>query len=151
VGSFAHPLAGRTVLLVEDNEDEVFIMQRAFRKEQIPNLLKVTRNGEQALAYLNGTGAYANREQNPIPTVIFLDLNLPKIGGLEVLEKIRQGTVLKTLVVYILSASNRAADIERAAALGANGYFLKPAQIEKFQELIHGWFDLSRFQAYPQF
>lgn len=147
--SSAHPLIGRSVLLVEDNEDEVFMMQRAFRKAQIPSVLKAVSDGVQALNYLNGVGEYGNRAVNPFPTVIFLDLNMPKMGGLETLEKIRGSDDLKKLTVFILSASSRAADIERAASLGANGYFIKPSQIEIFQKLILGWYNLSRFQAFP--
>jgi len=144
-----HPLLGQTILLVEDNEDEVFMMRRAFRKAQIPNNLQTVANGELALDYLNGKGPFANREQHPFPSILFLDLNMPKMGGLEVLEKIRASDTLKKLIVYILSASTRAADVDRAAVLGANAYFIKPAQIEKFQELIEGWYKLARFQAYP--
>jgi CheY-like chemotaxis protein len=145
-----HPLLGHTILLVEDNEDEIFMMQRAFRKAQIPNRLETVSNGEQALDYLHGRNQFADRSKFPLPTVIFLDLNMPKMGGLEVLEKVRQHSTLKKLIINILSASTRSADIERAALLGANAYFIKPAQIEKFQELIQGWYNLSRFEAYPQ-
>jgi len=144
-----HPLLGHTILLVEDNEDEVFMMRRAFRKAQIPNSLQTVANGELALDYLNGKEPFADRAQYPFPSIIFLDLNMPKLGGLEVLEKIRASDALKKLIVYILSASTRGADVDRAAALGANAYFIKPAQIEKFQELIEGWYTLARFQAYP--
>jgi CheY-like chemotaxis protein len=134
---------------VEDNEDEVFMMRRAFKKAQIPNTLQTVSNGELALDYLNGKDAFADRSRFPFPTIIFLDLNMPKLGGLEVLEKIRASSALPKLVVHILSASTRSVDIERAAALHANGYFVKPSQIEKFQELIETWYKLARFEAFP--
>jgi CheY-like chemotaxis protein len=149
VEPFQHPLHGHTILLVEDNEDEIFMMRRAFKKAQIPNALQTVGNGELALDYLKGRDAFADRSRFPFPTILFLDLNMPKLGGLEELEKIRGDSVLQKLIVYILSASTRSADIERSAALHANGYFVKPSQIEKFQELIEGWYKLAGFEAFP--
>ena len=137
------------ILLVEDSEDDVFMMQRAFRKANVPNPLQVVTNGEEALDYLEGRGVYADRAKYPLPMVVFLDLNLPKKSGYEVLEYMRQHPVLKKLTIYILSASTRPADVERTALLGANAYFIKPTRIEKLQELVEAWFCLSRFKAYP--
>ncbi len=144
-----HSLDGRTILLVEDNEDEVFLMQRAFRKANISNSLQVARDGIEALEYLEGKGKFTDRIKHPFPVAVFLDLNMPKKSGLEVLEYVRQQPQLKKLVVYILSSSTRPADIESAAFLGANAYFIKPSQIEKFQELIETWYRLARFEAFP--
>ncbi len=146
---FSHSLVGQTVLLVEDNEDEVFMMQRVFRKANIQNPLQVVNNGEQALEYLEGTGKFSDRTAYPLPIVVFLDLNMPKKSGLEVLRYIRQHATLRKLNVNILTSSTRAADIEQSAQLGANAYFIKPAQIEKFQELIQHWYNLARFAAFP--
>lgn len=145
-----HSLDGNTILLVEDNEDEVFMMRRAFRKANISNPLQVVVDGVDAVEYLEGTGKFMDRGKFPFPGVVFLDLNLPKKGGLEVLQHVRQQPQLRKLVVNILSSSTRPADIERAAFLGANAYFVKPAQIEKFQELIETWYRLARFEAFPQ-
>ncbi len=125
------------------------MMRRAFKKAEIPNTLQTVSNGELALDYLNGKDAFADRTRFSFPTIVFLDLNMPKLGGLEVLEKVRASNTLQKLVVYILSASTRSADIERAAELHANGYFVKPSQIEKFQELVEGWYKLARFEAFP--
>jgi len=144
-----HSLVGRTVLLVEDNEDEVFLMQRAFRKAGIQNPLKVVQNGEEAIAYLEGLGPYVDRILYPLPSVIFMDLNMPKKSGLEVLQYIRQHATLRGMAVNILTSSVRPADIEQAAQIGANAYFIKPAQIDKFQELIQSWYSLTRFEVYP--
>ncbi len=144
-----HSLAGHVILLVEDSEDDVFMMQRAFRKANIPNPLQCVTNGEEAIDYLDGRGAFADRAQFPLPMVVFLDLNLPKKSGYEVLEYVRQHPVLKKLTIYILSASTRPTDVERTALLGANGYFIKPTRIEKLQELVETWFSLTRFKAYP--
>jgi CheY-like chemotaxis protein len=144
-----HSLSNLPILLVEDNPDEVFMMQRTFRKANIPNPLQIVTNGEEALEYLEGTGPYADRSKFPFPMVLFLDLNMPKKSGLEVLEYIRQHAALRKLTVNILSSSVRSADIDRAAVLGANAYFIKPTQLEKFQELIQNWYNLTRFEAYP--
>jgi len=144
-----HSLTGQTLLLVEDNEDEVFMMKRAFRKANVTNPLQVVTNGEEALAYLEGRDRYADRKQFPFPLVVFLDLNLPKKSGFEVLESVRQHPVLKKITIYILSSSTRPADVERAALLGANGYFIKPTQLEKLQELVEKWYSLAQFKAYP--
>jgi CheY-like chemotaxis protein len=144
-----HSLAGHAVLLIEDSEDDVFMMQRAFRKANIPNPLQVSTNGEEALDYLEGRGQFADRARFPFPLVVFLDLNLPKKSGFEVLEYARQHPVLKKLTINVLSSSTRPADVERAAQLGANAYFIKPTRIEKLQELVEIWFSLTRFKAYP--
>jgi len=144
-----HSLDGHTILLVEDNEDEVFMMQRAFRKANISNPLQIAMDGIEAVEYLEGKGKFTDRIKFPFPVVVFLDLNLPKKGGLEVLEYARQQPQLRKVVFNILSSSTRPADIEKAAFLGANTYFIKPSRIEKFQELIATWYSLARFEAFP--
>ena len=144
-----HSLAGHTILLVEDNEDEVFMMQRAFRKANIPNPLHVAVDGIEAVEYLEGQGKFTDRIKFPFPVIVFLDLNLPKKSGLEVLEYVRQQPLLRKVIVNVLSSSTRPADIEQAAFLGANAYFIKPSRIEKFQELIENWYSLARFEAFP--
>src|ERR1700749_54381 len=90
-----HSLVGHTILLVEDNEDEVFMMQRAFLKASITNPLQAVSNGEEALEYLEGRGHFSDRSKHPFPLVVFLDLNMPKKSGLEVLEYVRQQPSLK--------------------------------------------------------
>ena len=141
--------SANAILLVEDNEDDVFLLQRAFRKAGIENPLQVVIDGQQALDYLEGKEAYADRVKFPLPFVLFLDLNMPRKKGLEVLEQIRATPSLRSLMVNILSSSTRSADINRAADLGANTYFIKPTQLEKFQELIESWYRLTQFIAYP--
>ena len=143
-----HSLDRHTILLVEDNEDEVFMMRRAFRKADIQNPLQIVTDGVAAIDYLEGRNAYADRGKYPFPLIVFLDLNLPKKSGLEVLESIRQQPLLCKLVVNILSSSTRSADIEKAALLNANAYFIKPARLEKFQELIEHWYQLAHCQAF---
>ena len=144
-----HSLNDQLILLVEDNEDDVFMMKRAFRKANIPNPLQAVSDGVSALEYLEGKGEYADRIKFPFPLILFLDLNMPRNSGLEVIEYIRQQPALRTLVINVLSSSTRSADIESAAVLGANAYFIKPTRIEKFQELIESWYKLAQFEAFP--
>ncbi len=144
-----HSLDGHVILLAEDNEDDVFMMKRAFRKANISNSLQAVNDGVQALDYLEGRGEFGDRIKFPFPLVMFLDLNMPRKGGLEVIEYVRQRPSLRKLVINVLSSSTRDADIERAAVLGANAYFIKPTRIEKFQELIENWYRLVKFEAFP--
>jgi CheY-like chemotaxis protein len=144
-----HSLDGQVILLIEDNEDDVFMMKRALRKANIPNPLQTVADGVAALDYLEGRGPYADRAKFPFPLILFLDLNMPRKSGLEVIDYIRQQPALRTLVINVLSSSTRSADIESAAALGANAYFIKPTRIEKFQELIESWYTLAKFEAFP--
>ena len=124
------------------------MMKRAFRKANIPNSLFSVGDGVAALEYLEGKGTYGDRAKFPFPLVIFLDLNMPRKGGLEVIAYVRQQPAMRTVVINVLSSSIRAADIESAAALGANAYFIKPTRIEKFQELISTWYSLAKFEAF---
>ena len=119
-------------------------LQRPLRK-----CLWVAVDGIEAVEYLEGQGKFTDRIKFPFPVIVFLDLNLPKKSGLEVLEYVRQQPHLRKLIVNVLSSSTRPADIEQAAFLGANAYFIKPSRLEKFQELIENWYSLARFEAFP--
>jgi len=139
----------QTILLVEDNEDDVYIMRNVFKKAFVPNPLQVAMDGEQAIGYLSGEGSYADRSKFPIPVIVLLDLNMPKKNGLEVLQWIRTHPSLSTLTVHMLTASNRASDIESAARLGANAYLIKPSRIDELLEIVKAWSTLNSFSAYP--
>ena len=125
-----------TILLIEDEDDDVFIMQRALRLGQIGNPLQVVRDGQQALDYLSGTGVYANRAQYPLPFLIFLDLKLPYVSGFEVLSWMRQQPALAGIVVVVLSGSAEARDQERTYALGARSYLVKPPTAKVLLEVL---------------
>ena len=124
-----------TILLVEDDEDDVFLMERAFGKASTPVQLQVVPDGREALRYLRGEGDYADRERHPLPCLTLLDLNLPYFHGLEVLKQIREHRDLRKLVVVILTSSVADADIEKAYELCANSYLSKPNSLEEVQEL----------------
>ncbi len=139
----------RTILLVEDSEDDVFFMRGAFQRARVTNPLQIVTDGDEAVAYLDGHGPYRDRERFPTPFAVFLDLNLPKRSGLEVLEWIRHQSRLRALSVHILSASSRAADVERAAVLGANSYLVKPSRLDDLVSLVSAWSTLQSFTAHP--
>ena len=123
-------------LLVEDNERDIDLMRRAFRKLELTNPLYVTRDGEQAVEYLTGQGIYGNREEFPLPFLILLDLQLPKRNGLEVLQWLRSTASLKHILVVVLSASEDGADIRKAYDAGANSYLIKRGNNVHVEEMM---------------
>jgi CheY-like chemotaxis protein len=124
------------VLVVEDNGDDVLFIRRALKKTGITCPLRVVGDGETALDYFEGRGAYVDRDANPIPTLLLLDLKLPRRSGFEVLQAVRANPVLGRLVVVVLTSSRESADIEKAYALGANSYLVKPISPDAMSELV---------------
>lgn len=115
-----------TILLVEDNDDDVFIFKRAYKQAQLTHQVQVVTDGQEALDYLEGKGAFADREKYPLPFLVLLDLKLPLKHGLEVLQTIRQHPRLSGLCVVVLTSSAEARDILRAQELGAQAFLVKP-------------------------
>jgi CheY-like chemotaxis protein len=128
-----HP---RPVLYAEDDENDVFLMQRAFRKADVANPLHVATDGAEAIRYLEGSGEYSDRRRFPMPSLVMLDLNLPRRSGLEVLRWIRDHPTLRALPVVIFTSSNQKRDISSAYAFGANGYLVKPPNPDKLIDLV---------------
>jgi CheY-like chemotaxis protein len=126
----------QTVLYVEDNVDDYILLKFASRKCGTPFSLRHAADGEQAIAYLSGTGAYADPEEYPFPDLVLLDLKLPNLDGFEVLQWIRSNPLTKSLPVVVLAGSSFRADVRRALELGANSYAVKPARFEELQVLI---------------
>ena len=120
------------ILLVEDNADDVELTQRAFKKSNILNELVVVSDGQEALDYLFGAGDYAGRKPVVMPHVVLLDLNLPKLNGLDVLRRIRADDRTKLLPVVILTTSSEEADILGGYSGGANSYIRKPVDFAQF-------------------
>jgi two-component system, response regulator len=122
------------MLLVEDNPDDVELTMRAFRTSKILNEIVVASDGVEALDYLFATGSHAGRDQKLFPEVVLLDLKLPKIGGLEVLKRMRADDRTRRVPVVILTSSNEERDILSSYDLGANSFVRKPVDFAQFVE-----------------
>jgi CheY-like chemotaxis protein len=124
------------ILLVEDNLNDAELTLRALRKHKISNNLVHLKDGSEALDFLFGTGNYANRNVDNKPKVILLDLKMPKVDGMEVLAKIKSHELTKKINVVVLTSSKEHPDIERAYALGANSYIVKPVEFDGFMKAV---------------
>jgi CheY-like chemotaxis protein len=144
--------ASGTILLVEDNEDDIFFMRRALRAAQISNTLKVVQDGQAAVDYLAGIGLYANRSESPMPCLVLLDLKLPIRGGLDVLAWIDQTPALRSLIVIVLTTSREPNDVQCAYRFGAKSYVVKPTDVTVLVELLRSlknfWLTFNEFAAH---
>ncbi len=127
---------GSTILLVEDNPDDVLLIRRAFQKAGIGNPIVALDHGDEAVAYLDGLGSYSDRHRYPLPALMLLDLKLPRRSGLEVLAWVRQHEGLKRLPVVVLTSSRDEGDINQAYDLGANSYLVKPVAFDALLRLV---------------
>jgi DNA-binding response OmpR family regulator len=125
----------KTILLVEDDENDVFFFTKALKKLNIENALRVASDGQQALDYFQGREQFANRVEFPLPDLVLLDLKLPRLRGLDVLKWIRQSSG-SNVVVIVLSSSKNQTDIAEAYQLGANAYLAKPGSFDLLVETI---------------
>jgi len=128
-------MSEQLVLLVEDSEDDIFVIRRAFERAHIPNPLFVVKDGEAAAAYLSGTGKYALRDEYPLPGLVLLDLKLPGMDGFEVLRWIRQTPGVNALRVVVLTSSESIRDVNAAYGLGANSFMVKEMDFQNTVEL----------------
>ncbi|MBN1368036.1 MAG: response regulator [Dehalococcoidales bacterium] len=126
----------KVILLVEDNPDDVDLTLRSFKQHNISNEVVVAQDGIEALDYLFATGAYSGRDKNVLPAVVLLDLNMPKIDGLEILRRIRGNKLTELIPVVILTSSNEENDVITGYKLGANSYVRKPVDFDQFSEAI---------------
>ena len=126
----------KIILLVEDNADDEELTLRALKKNNIQNDVVIARDGVEALDYLFGTGAYADRDTSNVPAVTLLDLKLPKVDGLEVLRKLRADERTKYLPVVILTSSKEEQDLLNGYKFGANSYIRKPVDFAQFTEAV---------------
>ncbi len=129
-------MKGKVILLVEDNPDDIELTLRVFRNSRIANRIVVVMDGAEALDYLFCTGAHAGREDWESPSVVLLDLKLPKIDGLEVLRRIRDDERTRTLPVVILTSSREQEDLINGYQLGANSYIVKPVDFDQFADAL---------------
>ncbi len=126
----------KVILLVEDNADDVILTRRALTRHKIANEVVVAEDGAEALDYLFGTGRHAGRDTSVQPQVVLLDLNLPKIGGLDVLRRIRSEVATRLLPVVVLTTSNEERDLVSSYSLGANSFIRKPVDFEQFADAV---------------
>ena len=124
------------ILLVEDREDDVLLIRKAFEKAELANPVYVVRNGEEAVAYLTGEAPFSNRVEYLLPDLILLDLKMPKLDGFETLLWIRHQPGIRNIPIVILTSSEQLRDVTRAYALGANSYLVKPVDFEHSIELV---------------
>jgi CheY-like chemotaxis protein len=116
----------KAVLLAEDSYDDVVLFLEVMRRSGLRNPVQVVHDGEKAIAYLKGEGEFADRERHPLPAILILDLKMPRVSGFQVLEWINSHSGLKELLVVVLSHHGETSDINRAYALGAHSFLLKP-------------------------
>lgn len=132
-----------TVLLVEDDLNDIFLVKRAFKMAHLETPLQVVTDGEQAIEYLRGEGNYSDREAHPLPRLIVMDIKMPRKTGFEVLEWIKRDGPLRRIPIVIVSSSDRVQDINRAYELGANAYMVKPMSFRAvehlFESITHYW------------
>ena len=136
-----------TILLVDDDPNDVFLLQRAFDKARLTHTIQAVSDGEQAVDYLAGRGRFADRERHPVPVLVLLDLKVPRVSGAEVLEWLRQQPMLKRLPVVVMTSAAEAGEINAAYDRGANSYLVKPLGFERLLELVkamaHYWLVLN--------
>ncbi len=146
-------MEGKTILLVDDNASDVELARRALLKGQIRNELVVASDGQEALDYLFGMGAYAGRDISEVPALTLLDLKLPKVSGLDVLLRIRSASLTRRMPVVILSSSREEQDVAAGYDLGVNSYLRKPLDFQQFVQGIEhvGTYWLSLNEPPPRF
>ena len=125
------------ILLIEDNVNDAELAMRALRKNNIARYIVHLKDGEDALDFLFGKGQYAGRNTDNKPRVILLDLKMPKVSGLEVLEQIKSNILTKKIPVVMLTSSKEHPDVEKSYLLGANSYIVKPVDFENFSKVVN--------------
>lgn len=129
-------MSEKMVLVVEDNPDDEELTLRALRQGKVANEIVVTRDGSEALEFMFGTGKYAGRDTTKMPAVILLDLKLPKLSGLDVLERLRSDPRTKLVPVVVLTSSSEDEDMLRSYRSGANSYVRKPVEFGAFASAV---------------
>ncbi len=143
-------LAHHSIMVVEDNQYDAVLLERAFRNADLHNPLCVIPTGDEVIDYLTGAGQYSDRAQYPLPILIFLDLMLPTRSGLSVLKWLREQPQINRIPVIVLTSSDRNDDIKQAYALGANSYMVKPKDYASLARMVEAskryWLTLN---VYP--
>lgn len=139
----------QTILLVDDSEDNLFLMKAAFKMAKCEHPLQEVHNGDEAIAYLKGEGLYADRDKFPLPTLMLLDLNMPKKNGFDVLTWVRAQPGLRRLPVIILTSSMRGDDVAHAFDLGATSFLVKPISLEILAAMLRSLCDWIEYNQFP--
>ncbi len=139
----------KCILLVEDDQNDVFFLEYAFESAGINNPIRVVTDGQQAIDYLQGRGRFSDRAIHPMPSLVLLDLKLPVKMGFDVLKWMRQQTRFQTLPVIVLTSSSDILDVDEAYRLGARSYVVKPVSVDKRLELANAikkyWLEMNEF------
>ena len=142
-------MVAHTILVAEDNEDDVLLLKRAFDRVHLDIDLRFVGDGEEGIAYMQGTGHYSKRSDFPIPHLILTDLKMPKVNGFDFLSWLREHAESQCTPVVVLSSSGDRNDINRAYKIGANSFLTKPMALGDLEELVqtlhHYWLTLNQF------
>jgi len=125
-----------TVLVADDDNNDVFFLRRAFQKAGLSCPIVDVPDGEKAISYLSGSDGFSDRNRFPVPSLLFLDLKMPKVSGFEVLEWLQKHNDLARMKVVVLSSSNLQSDMQKARSLGAHDYRVKPADIDDMINMV---------------
>jgi CheY-like chemotaxis protein len=139
-----------TILVVEDNAEEVILLERAFKRTGMDVCVQCVVNGEEAIDYLSGADRFRDRASFPEPDLVVMDLKMPRKGGFEVLEWFRNLQEGALIPVIVLTASDREADVQLAYSLGANSYFIKPTSFNEFRDMIKVFYDYWSLARRPK-
>jgi CheY-like chemotaxis protein len=142
-----------TILLIDDDDNDRLLIQRAFQKAGLKSFLRTVADGREALDYLQCSGKYADRTRYPVPFLALLDLKMPGMAGFEVLQWIRSQPNLRRLLVVVLTSSSLQSDVDRAYELGANSYLVKPVEFEEMVSMVLRfetyWTEINRVPSSP--
>jgi CheY-like chemotaxis protein len=140
MGKRAEPV----ILIAEDSPDDVFMFRRAFEQMAVLAPIQVVCNGEEAIAYLKGSGRFSNRQEYPLPDLFLLDLKMPRKSGFEVLDWLRKQRQLTPIRVVVLTTSEEIRDVNEAYKLGAASFLVKPLNFDEFRNTISAMYDYWR-------
>jgi len=126
----------KEILYIEDNASDIELTLRALKKHNVANSIQIIKDGEEALEYIFATGRYAERDITEKPKIILLDLKLPKVGGLEILKKLKEDEHTKIIPVVVLTSSREEKDMIKSYNYGVNSYVVKPIKFESFSEAV---------------
>lgn len=135
------------ILIAEDDENDVFLIKRAFSQAQFDNPLQVVQNGEEAIAYLKGDPPFQDREKYPTPALLLLDLKMPRKDGFDVLTWVRDHPEFNSLSIVVLTSSQESRDVNRAYALGASSYLVKPANFISLVDMMNRLKEYLKFTS----